>query len=428
MELFETKNIPLAELLRADSLTEVVGQDHLLGDNGILTSQLKTDNIKSMILWGPPGCGKTTIARLIAKYTDAKFISLSAIFSGISDLKKIFEEASNLKQVGKQTILFIDEIHRFNKTQQDSFLPVIENGTIILVGATTENPSFELNNALLSRCQILILKRLDENALLALLEKAENFLNKKLLLTDEAKNYLISIADGDGRHLLNSIELLINFNKEENITVEILKQLLQNSFKYYDKKGENHYNLISALHKSVRGSDVNAAIYWCARMLKGGEDPKYILRRLTRIAVEDVGFADPNALVYAMNVWDSFEKLGSPEGELSIISLVVYLATAPKSNAVYHAWNLVQDFVNTNPSYSPPFHIINAPTNFMKQVGFGKNYIYDPDTPFGFSGQNYWPEELEEQTFYFPKEKGFEKEIKKRINYWKDLKNKINKK
>ncbi len=426
-ELFETKiGTPLAERLRADSLADVVGQEEILGDDGIITTQLKTGNIKSMILWGPPGCGKTTIAKLIAKYTDAEFVMLSAVFSGVSDLKKVFSDASSLRNIGRRTILFIDEIHRFNKAQQDSFLPYVEDGTITLIGATTENPSFELNSALLSRCQVLILKRLDEKALSHLIERAEREMEQTLPLTDGARKNLIAIADGDGRYLINMLEMIFDFYQGKIIDEDGLTKILQSRMPNYDKSGEVHYNLISALHKSLRGSDVDAGLYWCARMIDGGEDPKYILRRLTRFAVEDVGIADPHALPYAINAWQAYERLGSPEGDLAIASLVIYLATAPKSNATETAWINVMNTVKNTGSLPPPMHIINAPTKLMKEQGFGAGYIYDPDTKDGFSGQNYFPDNMKRQKFYTPFERGFEREIKKRLEYWENLRKKKN--
>ncbi|MCR5506984.1 MAG: replication-associated recombination protein A [bacterium] len=427
-ELFDAKiGTPLAERLRADSLADVVGQEHILGDDGIITTQLKTGNIKSMILWGPPGCGKTTIAKLVAKYADAEFVMLSAVFSGVSDLKKVFQDASNLRQVGRRTILFVDEIHRFNKAQQDSFLPYVEDGTITLIGATTENPSFELNSALLSRCQVLILKRLDDNALNHLIQRAEEELEKTLPLTDGARKNLIKIADGDGRYLLNMIEMIFDFYQGKIVDEDELTKILQSRLPNYDKSGEVHYNLISALHKSLRGSDPDAALYWCARMMAGGEDPKYILRRLTRFAVEDVGLADPHALPYAINAWQAYERLGSPEGDLAIASLVLYLGTAPKSNASEVAWNNAYVTAKSTGSLPPPMHIINAPTKLMEKQGFGVGYIYDPDTKDGFSGQNYWPDNMKRQKFYNPVERGFERDIKKRLEYWENLRKKKNK-
>ncbi len=426
-ELFETKiGTPLAERLRADSLADVVGQEHILGDDGIITNQLKSGNIKSMILWGPPGCGKTTIAKLVAKYADAEFVMLSAVFSGVADLKKVFADAVSLRNVGKRTILFVDEIHRFNKAQQDSFLPYVEDGTITLIGATTENPSFELNSALISRCQVIILKRLNEEALEKLISRAESEMEQALPLTEQARKNLVAISDGDGRYLLNMIEMIYDFANGKIIDEATLPKVIQTRLPNYDKMGDAHYSLISALHKSLRGSDVDAGLYWLARMITGGEDVKYILRRLTRFAVEDVGIADPHALPYAINAWQAYERLGSPEGDLAVASLVIYLATAPKSNASEVAWNNAVAVAKSTGSLNPPMHIINAPTKLMEKQGFGKGYIYDPDTKEGFSGQNYFPESMKRQKFYTPVERGFEREIKKRLDYWENLRRKKN--
>lgn len=426
-ELFETKiGTPLAERLRADSLADVVGQEHILGDDGIITNQLKSGNIKSMILWGPPGCGKTTIAKLVAKYADAEFVMLSAVFSGVADLKKVFADAVSLRNIGKRTILFVDEIHRFNKAQQDSFLPYVEDGTITLIGATTENPSFELNSALISRCQVIILKRLNEEALEKLISRAESEMEQALPLTEQARKNLVAISDGDGRYLLNMIEMIYDFANGKIIDEATLPKVIQTRLPNYDKMGDAHYSLISALHKSLRGSDVDAGLYWLARMITGGEDVKYILRRLTRFAVEDVGIADPHALPYAINAWQAYERLGSPEGDLAVASLVIYLATAPKSNASEVAWNNAVAVAKSTGSLNPPMHIINAPTKLMEKQGFGKGYIYDPDTKEGFSGQNYFPESMKRQKFYTPVERGFEREIKKRLDYWENLRRKKN--
>ena len=426
-ELFETKiGTPLAERLRADSLADVVGQEHILGDDGIITNQLKSGNIKSMILWGPPGCGKTTIAKLVAKYADAEFVMLSAVFSGVADLKKVFADAVSLRNVGKRTILFVDEIHRFNKAQQDSFLPYVEDGTITLIGATTENPSFELNSALISRCQVIILKRLNDEALEKLISRAESEMEQALPLTEQARKNLVVISDGDGRYLLNMIEMIYDFANGKIIDEATLPKVIQTRLPTYDKMGDAHYSLISALHKSLRGSDVDAGLYWLARMITGGEDVKYILRRLTRFAVEDVGIADPHALPYAINAWQAYERLGSPEGDLAVASLVIYLATAPKSNASEVAWNNAVAVAKSTGSLNPPMHIINAPTKLMEKQGFGNGYIYDPDTKEGFSGQNYFPESMKRQKFYTPVERGFEREIKKRLDYWENLRRKKN--
>lgn len=421
-ELFKTKvGTPLAERLRADSLNDVYGQEHVLGDDGIITTQLKTGNIKSMILWGPPGVGKTTIAKLVAKYADAEFIMISAVFTGVADLKKVFLDATSLRQVGKRTILFVDEIHRFNKAQQDTFLPYVEDGTITLIGATTENPSFELNSALISRCQVIILKRLSEDAMASLIARAENELGQTLPLTPKARENLIAISDGDGRYLLNMIEVITDFYQGKLIDEKTLTKVIQTRLANYDKAGDAHYSLISALHKSLRGSDVNAALYWFARMLTGGEDPKYIIRRLTRFAYEDVGLADPGALNFAINTWDAYQRIGSPEADLAIAELVVYLATAPKSNSCYIAFGNAMATAKATGSLNPPPHIINAPTKLMQEQGFGKGYIYDPDTKDGFSGQNYFPEQMKREVFYKPVERGFEREIKKRLDYFDTL-------
>jgi len=425
MELFESKiGTPLAELLRADSLADVVGQEHVLGDDGILTRQLKSGNVKSMILWGPPGCGKTTIAKLVAKYSDAEFISTSAVFSGVADLKKCFAEAYDRRLAGKRTILFVDEIHRFNKAQQDAFLPYVEDGTITLVGATTENPSFELNSALLSRCQVVVLKRLDEDALRKLAKRAEERLGKPLPVTPAARAKMIDVSDGDGRYLLNLIEMVLDFSEGKTVDEDALGKMIQMRFPNYDKGGDAHYNLISALHKSVRGSDPDAALYWVSRMIAGGEDMKYLLRRLARMSIEDIGLAEPAALSRSIAAWQAYERLGSPEGDLAIAELVIYLATCPKSIAAYKAYGEAMGAARTTGSLSPPAHILNAPTKLMKEIGYGKDYVYDPEAEDGFSGQNYFPDGMKRREFYKPDGKGFEAELKKRIDYWKDLRKK----
>jgi len=425
MELFESKiGTPLAELLRADSLADVVGQEHVLGDDGILTRQLKSGNVKSMILWGPPGCGKTTIAKLVAKYSDAEFISTSAVFSGVADLKKCFAEAYDRRLAGKRTILFVDEIHRFNKAQQDAFLPYVEDGTITLVGATTENPSFELNSALLSRCQVVVLKRLDEDALEKLAKRAEERLGKPLPITSAARAKMIGVSDGDGRYLLNLIEMVFDFSEGKTVDEDALGKMIQMRFPNYDKGGDAHYNLISALHKSVRGSDPDAALYWVSRMIAGGEDMKYLLRRLARMSIEDIGLAEPAALSRSIAAWQTYERLGSPEGDLAIAELVIYLATCPKSIAAYKAYGEAMGAARTTGSLSPPAHILNAPTKLMKEIGYGKDYVYDPEAEDGFSGQNYFPDDMKRREFYKPDGKGFEAELKKRMEYWKDLRKK----
>lgn len=417
--------IPLADQLRPRVLQEVIGQDHLVGKDGILTRMLEHETLSSLILWGYPGTGKTTIARTLAYHTDLRFIQISAIFSGVAELKKIFDEAKKYRQaMGKGTLLFVDEIHRFNRTQQDSFLPVVEDGTIILVGATTENPSFTLNNALLSRCQLLVLQRLDEAVLQQLLERVEKITKKKLRLTEHAYHHLISMADGDGRYLLNMVEQLIHQNFDHDIDDKELSQLLNRKAALYDKDRDEHYNLISALHKSLRGSDPDAALYWFARMLEGGEDPRYIARRLTRFASEDVGLASPNAQILAISAWESYERLGSPEGEIALAELVVYLATSPKSNAVYKAYNKAREIAKKTGSYMPPSHILNAPTEMMKNLGYGRNYQYDHDTEEGFSGQNYFPDHMKREQFYVPTNRGMEETISKRLEQWNKLRNK----
>ncbi len=419
---FSDNNRPLADRMRPISFDDVLGQEHLLAEGSLFASAIKTGNFPSIIFWGSAGCGKTTMARLIAKYSGALFVQLSAISHATADLRKVFEQAEIDKGAGKRTILLIDEIHRFNRSQQDLFLPYIENGTIILIGATTENPSFELNSALLSRCKVLILNRLDLANLIKLTYKAEEFTGKKLPLDDEARTTLCAIADGDARYLLNMVEELLTVTKP--INSEELLRLIQKRMPVYDKSGDGHYNLISALHKSLRGSDVDAALYWFARMLDGGEEPLYILRRLVRFASEDIGLADPNALLQTIAAKDAFEFIGAPEGYVNIAQAVVYLATAPKSIGVYRAINKSMADAKKNGSLSPPKHILNAPTKMMKEVGYGDGYIYDPDTKDGFSGQNYFPDEMPRTSYYQPAEAGFEREIIKRLNYWEKLREK----
>jgi putative ATPase len=382
---------------------------------------LAAGQISSMILWGPPGCGKTTLARLIAEKVDLHFEMMSAIFSGVADLRKIFEAARQRRMMGRGTLLFIDEIHRFNRSQQDGFLPYVEDGTIVLVGATTENPSFELNAALLSRCQVFVLNRLHEGDLETLLKRAEQLMGFALPLNAEARTALIAMADGDGRYLLNMAEELFRLPPDLTLDPAALAKAVQKRAPLYDKAQEGHYNLISALHKSLRGSDTDAALYWLARMLVGGEDPKYIARRLVRFAVEDVGLADPQALTQALAAWDAYDRLGSPEGELAIAQCVIYLGTAPKSNAAYEAMSGANDAARKTGSLMPPKHILNAPTRLMKELGYGKGYNYDHDTAEGFSGQNYFPDGMARQRFYQPVERGFEREILKRIEYWDRL-------
>ncbi len=413
---------PLADRLRPRSLDEVVGQDHLLGPEGTLTRMLERGSLASLILWGPPGVGKTTIARLLAARAGLHFVQISAVFSGVADLKRVFEEAARRRRTGDATLLFVDEIHRFNRAQQDGFLPVVEDGTITLIGATTENPSFELNGALLSRCQVLVLRRLDDDALELLLSRAETELGHPLPLTAEARIALRAMADGDGRYILNMAEQLAALPAETAaLDPAGLSTLLSKRAALYDKDREEHYNLISALHKSLRGSDPDAALYWFARMLNGGEDPRYIARRLVRFAAEDVGMADPNALPLALAGWETYERLGSPEGELAIAQVVVYLGTAPKSNALYTAFGAARRSAKATGSLMPPAHILNAPTKLMQQLGYGAGYAYDHEAEDAFSGQNYFPDGMAREQFYQPRDRGFEREISKRLEYWARL-------
>ncbi len=413
---------PLADRLRPASLDEVVGQPHLLGPDGALRRMLERGSLASLILWGGPGVGKTTIARLLADAAGLRFVQLSAVFSGVADLKRAFEEAGRrLAASGEATLLFVDEIHRFNRAQQDGFLPVVENGTVVLVGATTENPSFALNGALLSRCQVLVLRRLDEAALEALLQRAEQEHGAALPLTPEARITLLAMADGDGRYLLNMVEQLQSLPDAGPLDPNALSALLAKRAALYDKDREEHYNLISALHKSLRGSDPDAALYWFARMLTGGEDPRYIARRLTRFAAEDVGLADPQALPQAIAAWETFERLGSPEGELALAQLVAYLGTAPKSNAVYMAYKAAMRAAKATGSLAPPAHILNAPTRLMQEIGYGAGYEYDHDTEHGFSGQSYFPDGMARERFYRPTDRGNEGEIARRLDSWARL-------
>ena len=420
---------PLADKMRPEHLSDDVGQDHLLGEKGPLSRMIKSGKMSSFILWGPPGCGKTTIARILAQETNLHFESLSAVFSGVADLRKVFEAARQRRRMGQGTLLFVDEIHRFNRSQQDGFLPYVEDGTVILVGATTENPSFELNGALLSRCKVFVMNRLSDEALDKILAKAEQLSGRSIPLDNVGKNYIKSLADGDGRYFINLIESVFQYAlPDEILDKEALEQLLQRRLPNYDKDREGHYNLISALHKSLRGSDPDAALYWFARMVVAGEDMKYILRRLMRFASEDVGLADPGALVQAHSAWDSYERLGSPEGDLAVAGLVIYLATAPKSNSAEVAWNTVKRVALETATLMPPKHILNAPTKLMKELGYNQGYQYDPDTKDSFSGQNYFPDEMKRQTFYHPNERGYERELKKRIDYWNNLRQKLQKK
>lgn len=414
---------PLADRLRPKDLSEVVGQNHLVGNDAPLGRMIKSGKISSFILWGPPGCGKTTIARLMAENTNLYFEQISAVFSGVADLKRVFQYAQDRRaNQGKGTLLFVDEIHRFNKSQQDGFLPYVEDGTIILVGATTENPSFELNAALLSRCQVFVLNRLNDNDFEELLQRAEKEEGKKLPIDEEARDFMKSVADGDGRYILNLAESVWSYaQKDEIFTKDNIMNIIRSRAPVYDKGRDGHYNLISAVHKSLRGSDVDAALYWVARMISSGEDPKYILRRLTRFAVEDVSLADPNAVTQAISCWETYERLGSPEGDLAIMQLTAYLATAPKSTGVYKAMHAAFDLAKKTGSLMPPKNILNAPTKLMKQLGYSEGYEYDPDCEDGFSGANYFPDGISRTKLYYPVDRGFEREIKKRIEYFDKL-------
>ncbi|AXX96586.1 replication-associated recombination protein A [Profundibacter amoris] len=412
---------PLADRLRPRTLSEVIGQEQVIGPDAPLGMMLDAGSLSSLILWGPPGVGKTTIARLLADETDLAFVQISAIFTGIADLKKVFESAKIRRQNGKGTLLFVDEIHRFNKAQQDGFLPHMEDGTIVLVGATTENPSFELNSALLSRSQVLVLNRLTLADLERLAQRAEKELDRALPLTGEAREAMLEMADGDGRALLNLIEQVMAWKGDKKLDVEALSTRLMRRAAIYDKSGDEHYNLISALHKSVRGSDPDAALYWMARMLTGGEDPRYLARRITRMAVEDIGLADPQAHAVCLHAWETYERLGSPEGELALAQAVTYLAMAPKSNAAYVGFKAAMAAAKKTGSEPPPKHILNAPTSMMKDQGYGDGYAYDHDAEDGFSGQNYFPDSMKHGVYYQPVERGFERELKKRLDYFAKL-------
>jgi putative ATPase len=415
---------PLADRLRPATLEEVLGQEHLTGSDGAIGRMVAAGKLSSMVLWGPPGTGKTSIARLLADAVGMRFVMISAVFSGVADLKKLFAEAKTAARAGQRTLLFVDEIHRFNRAQQDGFLPYVEDGTVTLVGATTENPSFELNAALLSRCQVLILRRLDHDALEKLVARAEAIVGRPLPATPDARAALIASADGDGRFLLNQVETLFDVDLDAPLDSAGLAALLHRRLPVYDKDREGHYNLISALHKSIRGSDPQAALYYLARMLVAGEEPLYLLRRLTRAAVEDIGLADPNALLQCLAAKDCYDFLGSPEGELAIVQACLYLATAPKSNAAYAAQKAAWRSAKETGSLMPPQNILNAPTKLMKDIGYGKGYAYDHSTEEGFSGADYWPEGMDKQTFYEPTGRGFEARIAERIAYWNELRDK----
>lgn len=415
---------PLADRLRPKVLDDVVGQEHLTGPEGVLRRMVEARRMSSIILWGPPGCGKTTLARILAAHTDLHFEQISAIFSGVADLRKVFESARLRRQQGRGTLLFVDEIHRFNKSQQDAFLPVVEDGTIVLIGATTENPSFELNAALMSRAQVVVLKRLDDAAIETLLQRAEHEAGQSLKLEPDARAALKAMADGDGRYALTMAEQV--FHQKDTLDTAKLSALVSRRAPLYDKADEGHYNLISALHKAVRGSDADAALYWFCRMLAGGEDPRFLARRIIRMASEDIGNADPQAMGIALAAWDTYERLGSPEGELALAQALVYVATAPKSNAVYMAYKDAAQAARETGSLMPPAHILNAPTKMMKDIGYGSGYEYDHDTPEGFSGQNYFPDGMARQDFYQPVERGFEREIAKRLEYWQKLRERKN--
>ena len=415
---------PLADRLRPARLSDVIGQSHLLGPGRPLATMVETGSLPSLVFWGPPGVGKTTLARILATETGLRFVQISAVFSGVGELRKVFSEAREHRSTGLGTLLFVDEIHRFNKAQQDSFLPLMEDGTITLVGATTENPSFELNAALMSRAQVLVLERLSLDELDHLARRAEKDAARDLPLTDEARSSLLAMADGDGRALLNLAEQCFSWAVEEKLDSAGLSQRLVSRAVHYDKSGDAHYNLISALHKSVRGSDPDAALYWLSRMLSGGEDPRYLCRRMTRMAIEDVGLADPDAQAICLRAWESYERLGSPEGELALAQAVIYLALSPKSNAAYRAFGDARAMAASTGSLAPPKHILNAPTGFMKSIGYGRGYRYDHDDSDGFSGQNYFPDGVERRQFYVPVERGMEREFAKRVAYFIKLRQK----
>lgn len=417
---------PLADRIRPQSLSEVIGQEHVLGPEGPLGAMLAAGSLSSVIFWGPPGVGKTTIARLLAHASDRHFVQVSAIFTGVPELRKVFDAARLRREQGKGTLLFVDEIHRFNKAQQDSFLPWMEDGTILLVGATTENPSFELNAAVLSRAQVIVLERLSLADLERLAQRAEKTLGRALPLKAPAREALLEMADGDGRALLNLIEQVMAWKVAGPLDTDALSTRLMRRAAKYDKSGDEHYNLISALHKSVRGSDPDAALYWFARMLEGGEDPRYLARRFVRMAIEDIGLADPQAQTHALHAWETYERLGSPEGELALAQTVIYLALAPKSNAGYMAYKAARALAKKSGSEPPPKHILNAPTRLMEEQGYGAGYAYDHDAEDGFSGQNYFPDTVKRPVLYSPVERGFERELKKRVDWFAKLREKRN--
>lgn len=417
---------PLADLMRPKTIDDVIGQAQLLGENGLVRRMVDNRKLSNLILWGPPGCGKTTIARALANSVDMDFVPMSAVFSGTADIKKAMETAKLNRNLGRNTLLFIDEIHRFNKTQQDTLLPYLEDGTVVFMGATTENPSFNLNNALLSRCHVGVLAGLSHDDLMELINRAEKFTGKKLPLNEDARAHLSDIADGDARFLLNTVEYLINANFKQTLDADSLDTAVQKRAPLSDKSGDEHYNLISAVHKSLRASDTDAALYWTARMMTSGQDPMYLFRRLARFAMEDVGLADPNAMQIALTAWQLYERMGSPEGDLALTELVIYLGTAPKSIGNYRAQNAAYAAARATGSLMPPKNILNAPTKMMKNMGYGAGYIYEPDTASGFSGQNCFPESMPRQKFYTPVERGFEREIKKRLEYWDTLREKLN--
>lgn len=420
----QNENRPLADLMRPQNISDVVGQRALLGENGLVRRMVDNRKLSNLILWGPPGCGKTTIARALSNSVDMDFMPMSAVFSGTADIKKAMEAAKLRREIGQHTLLFIDEIHRFNKTQQDTLLPYLEDGTVVFIGATTENPSFNLNNALLSRCHIGVLQPLDTDDLLTLMTRAEKFLELNLPLTTDARMHLAQMSDGDARFLLNTVEYLISAKFKKDLTPDELDNAIQKRAPMSDKSGDEHYNLISAVHKSLRASDTDAALYWTARMMTSGQDPMYLFRRLTRFAMEDVGLADPNAMQMALTAWQVYERMGSPEGDLALTQLVIYLGTAPKSIANYKAQKSAYASARRTGSVPPPKNILNAPTKMMKDLGYGNGYIYDPETASGCSGQNCFPESMPREKYYTPIERGFEREIKKRLEYWESFRKK----